>query len=361
LTLGVFFGGRSAEHEVSIVSARSVVTAVDRERFDPVLVGIDREGRWFVHDDATFGRIKEVEGSGLGGEVVLVRHGGTCKLIDPQNPQGIGRKLDVVFPVLHGTYGEDGTIQGLLDFIDLPYVGAGVIGSAIGMDKDVQKRLLRAAGIPVVDFEVVTRREWETDRAGACARIERLGSPVFVKPANLGSSVGISRAHGAGELDAAMKEAFLYDLKIVVEREVKAREIECSVMGNDDPQASLPGEIVPGEEFYSYEDKYGSKSTARLLIPAPLPEGVIATLRSLAVRAYRAIECTGMARVDFFLERDSEQLYVNELNTIPGFTSISMYPKMWEATGLPFAALITRLIDLAIERHAARAALTLRP
>jgi D-alanine-D-alanine ligase len=361
LTLGVFFGGRSAEHEISIVSARSVVAAVDRERFDPVLVGIDRQGRWFLHDEATFGRMKEVDGSGLGGEVVLVRHGGVCKLIDPESPRNDGRKLDVVFPVLHGTFGEDGTIQGLLDFIDLPYVGAGVIGSAVGMDKDVQKRLLRAAGVPVVDFEAVTRREWETDRDAARARIERLGSPVFVKPANLGSSVGISRARGAAELDAAMQEAFLYDLKVVVEREVKAREIECSVLGNDDPQASLPGEIVPGEEFYSYDDKYSAKSTARLLIPAPLPEALTASLRSLAVRAYRVTECLGMARVDFFLERDGERLYVNELNTIPGFTSISMYPKMWEATGLSFAALVTRLIELALERHAARAALKLRP
>jgi D-alanine-D-alanine ligase len=262
---------------------------------------------------------------------------------------------------LHGTFGEDGTIQGLLDFIGLPYVGAGVIGSAIGMDKDVQKRLLRAAGVPVVDFDVVTRREWDEDRAGARARVARLGGPLFVKPANLGSSVGISRARGEGELDAAMNEAFRYDRKVVVEREVRAREIECSVLGNEDPQASLPGEIVAGEEFYSYEAKYSSKSTARLLIPAPLSERLVEELRSLAVRAYRTIECVGMARVDFFLERDSERLYVNELNTIPGFTSISMYPKLWEASGVSFTQLVTRLIELAIERHAARAALELRP
>jgi D-alanine-D-alanine ligase len=356
LAVGVLFGGRSAEHEISIVSARAVVEALDRGRFEPVLVGIARDGRWFLHDEDGLRRMTEVSAAG-GREVFLAPGAGEGRLI-AIGGQPNGRRLDAVFPVLHGTFGEDGTIQGLLDLVDLPYVGAGVIGSAIGMDKDVQKRLLRAAGVPVVDFVVVTRREWDEERERCRDRIAGLGDCAFVKPANLGSSVGISRARSAAEIDAAMQEAFRFDRKVVVERELSGREIECSVLGNEEPQASLPGEIVPGEDFYSYAAKYGAESTARLVIPAPLGEAAVEAVRSLAVRAFRVLECTGMARVDFFVVGDGEAIYVNELNTIPGFTSISMYPKLWEASGLPFRQLVTRLIELAIERQAARRALS---
>jgi D-alanine-D-alanine ligase len=262
--------------------------------------------------------------------------------------------LDVVFPLLHGPYGEDGTIQGLLDMLDVAYVGVGVLGAAVCMDKDVCKRLLRDAGIPVVPFEVVTARRWASEPAAVRAAAARLGSPLFVKPASLGSSLGVERVATPAELDAAIARALALDRKILIERGIDGREIECAVLGNDDPQVSVPGEIVPGEAFYSFADKYAADSQARLLIPAPLADEVRDTVRHLARRAFVALECSGMARVDFFLERATEQLYVNELNTIPGFTSISMYPKLWEASGLSGRALVTRLIELGLERHAAR-------
>ncbi len=263
-------------------------------------------------------------------------------------------RIDVVFPALHGTYGEDGTIQGLLDMANLPYVGAGVLGSSVGMDKDVMKRLLQHAGLPIVDFLVVLDHQWQARKQAIRKDIEsQLGYPCFVKPANLGSSVGISKVKNAAALDAAMDLAAQYDRKIIIEKGLEVREIECSVLGNDDPLASLPGEIVPSHEFYDYEAKYLDESS-RLLIPAPLEESQTNAIQELAIRTFLVTECSGLARVDFFLEKKTNLIYVNEINTLPGFTSISMYPKLWQATGLGYVELIDRLIQLAIERHQAR-------
>jgi len=269
----------------------------------------------------------------------------------PGTPLG---KLDVIFPVLHGPYGEDGTVQGLLELADIPYVGAGVLGSAVGMDKDVQKRLLRGAGVPVVPFVVTTRARWSADAVTVSAQACGLGLPLFVKPANLGSSVGITKVKAVDDLAAAVANALDYDNKVLIEKGIDAREIECAVLGNEDAQASVPGEICPKAEFYSYEAKYVDENGATLLIPAPLTEAEATTVRKLAVQVFQLLDCAGMARVDFFLERGTGQWYVNELNSIPGFTTISMYPKLWEASGLPYRELIGRLIDLALERHAQR-------
>jgi D-alanine-D-alanine ligase len=260
-------------------------------------------------------------------------------------------EVDVIFPVLHGTFGEDGTIQGLLELADVPYVGAGVLASAAGMDKDVMKRLFRDAGLPVAPWEMVLRSEWEDDPAGVRSKIKkRLRFPLFVKPANLGSSVGITKVHSPEEFQTAMDLAAKYDRKILVEKAVNAREIECAVLGNDKPEASLPGEIVPVNEFYDYEAKY-IKEGSKLLIPARLSRRQIKRVQELAVRAFKAIDCAGMGRVDFLLDRKNGKLFLLEINTIPGFTSISMYPKLWEATGVPYSKLLDRLVDLALERH----------
>jgi D-alanine-D-alanine ligase len=348
------FGGRSGEHPISIRSSRYVVDSLDRDRFELVLVGIDRAGGWHLCSEDRYRQLgQELTATGCTA-VVPVPRGGRCGLLSPQNPSEILPDLDVVFPLLHGAYGEDGTIQGLLDMLDVAYVGVGVLGGAVCMDKDVCKRLLRDAGIPVVPFEVATARRWACEPAAVRAAAARLGSPLFVKPANLGSSLGVEQVATPDELDAAIGRALALDTKILIERAIDGREIECAVLGNDDPQVSVPGEIVPGEAFYSFEDKYAADSQARLLIPAPLSDEVRDNVRHLAARAFAALECSGMARVDFFLERGTEQLYVNELNTIPGFTSISMYPKLWEASGLSGCALVSRLIELAFERHAAR-------
>jgi len=352
--VGVIFGGRSGEHPISIRSSRYVVDSLDRDRFELVLVGIDRAGGWHLCSEPAYRALNQ-ELTGIGTTpVVPVPRSGRCGLLDPSNPRQALPELDVVFPILHGPYGEDGTIQGLLEMLDVAYVGVGVLGAAVCMDKDVGKRLLREAGIPVVPCEVVTGRRWAREPAAVRAAAARLGSPLFVKPASLGSSLGVTKVSTPAELDAAVELALSLDDKILIERGVDGREIECAVLGNDDPQASVPGEIEPGATFYSYDDKYAADSQARLLIPAPLADAQRKTVRDLAVRAFRALECSGMARVDFFLERGSERLYVNELNTIPGFTSISMYPKLWEASGLSGSALVTRLIELALERHAAR-------
>jgi D-alanine-D-alanine ligase len=317
-TVAVIYGGRSGEHEISIRSARSVLAGLDRTRYEPVEFFITQEGKWEPR---------------------------------PILPEpGANAGIDVVFPVLHGTFGEDGTIQGLLELADLAYVGAGVLASAAGMDKDVMKRLWREGGLPVVEWRVVAR-----GRIGEVAP-ESFTYPLFVKPANLGSSVGISKVHGPSELGPALELAARYDRKIVVERAVDAREIECSVLGNEQPVASLPCEILPSREFYDYEDKY-LLDRAEFRVPAELSADQTERVRSLALAGYRALECEGMARVDFLLDRRTGELYLNEINTIPGFTSISMYPKMWEASGLPFAALLDRLIELALERHAAKRAL----
>ncbi len=352
--IGVIFGGRSGEHPISIRSSRYVVDSLDRDRFELTLVGIDRAGSWHLCSEARYRAIEqEVTASGTT-PVVPVPREGRCGLVDPRNPAQTVPDLDVVFPVLHGSYGEDGTIQGLLDMLDVPYVGVGVLGAAVCMDKDVCKRLLRDAGLPVVPFEVVTARRWAREPAAVRAAAAVLGSPLFVKPASLGSSLGVSKVATAAALDSAVERALSMDAKILIERGIAGREIECAVLGNDEPQASIPGEIVPGEAFYSFDDKYAASSQAGLLIPAPLAHRLSDAVRDLAVRAFRTLECSGMARVDFFLEEGTEWLYINELNTIPGFTSISMYPKLWQASGLSGPALVTRLIELALERHATR-------
>lgn len=361
IRVGLIFGGRSAEHEISIRSARSIVAAIDRTRFDVTLIGIDRTGTWHLHTEQSLAGLTEDAGQDGAAEVIPAPHSGALGLLDVRHPERPTPALDVVFPVVHGTFGEDGTLQGLLEMIGLPYVGAGVLGSAIGMDKDVQKRLLHAAALPVVPWTVTTQHEWDRHAGTVSQRALNLRLPLFVKPANMGSSIGISKVSDAAALPAAVATALAYDTKIVIEQGVDAREIECSVLGNEDPCASVPGEIVPGETFYSYEDKYRGDSKAALVVPARLSTEIAETVRSLAVRTFQVLELAGMARVDFFLDRQTNQLSINEVNTLPGFTAISMYPKLWEASGLSYPALITRLVELALDRHAIRTRLRNRP
>jgi D-alanine-D-alanine ligase len=352
----VLFGGRSAEHEVSVVSARSVIDALDPDRYEAVAIGVTKDGRWHLvaggpralSAGARPGGLPAV-GVGAGPEVALDQDPGAQALVAAD---GVRTEIDVVFPVMHGPFGEDGSIQGFLEMAGVPYVGAGVLGSAVGMDKAVQKVLFRAAGIPVVDHEVVHEREWEEDPEAVEARAEHLGYPLFSKPATLGSSVGVVKVDGPGGLRAALEEAFRYGRKGVLEKAVDGpREVEVAVLGNEDPVASIAGEIVTrGHAFYDYEAKYLDEHGAELLIPAPLDEVTHAEVRRLAVGAFRAAECSGMARVDFFV-RPTGEVLLNEINTIPGFTQISMYPKLWEASGVPYMELIDRLVELAIERH----------
>ena len=366
IRLGVLFGGRSGEHEVSLTSAAAVMKALDPEKYEIVPVGITREGRWRVGPKA-FGLLTEATEENLARrtaslQTVLEEGRAVTPSVDPTGPKLLPLakssgavdarpEVDVIFPVLHGTFGEDGTIQGLLELADVPYVGAGVLASAAGMDKDVMKRLFRDAGLPVVPWELVLRTEWENDPAGVRRKIEkRLRYPMFIKPANLGSSVGITKVHLREEFQAGMDLAAQFDRKILVERAVDAREIEGAVLGNDQPEASLPGEIVPVNEFYDYEAKY-VKAGSELKIPARLSPRQIKRVQELAVRAFKAIDCAGMGRVDFLLDRKSGKLFVLEINTIPGFTSISMYPKLWEASGVPYSELLDRLVELALERH----------
>ncbi|MBS1789868.1 MAG: D-alanine--D-alanine ligase [Acidobacteria bacterium] len=354
LRVGVIFGGRSGEHEVSLRSAESIINALDREKYEIVPIAITKSGKWLASSEATNLLPSAVMESanqhvaifGDPTERGLARFGGEGKT-DKRD------KLDVVFPVLHGTYGEDGTIQGLLEMADVPYVGCGVLGSAAGMDKVVMKRLFREAGLPIVEFTYFLRSQWEADPLLVEMRIAaEIGFPCFVKPANLGSSVGISKATDAKSLNEAIALAAKYDRKIVVERGVDAREIEVSVLGNDQPVASLPGEIVPQTaEFYDYQAKYISADGARLEIPAKLSKEQTEEIQQLAVRAFQAIDGAGLGRVDFFLEKQTGKLLLNEINTMPGFTSISMYPKLWEVSGLGYSQLIDRLIELAFERH----------
>ena len=366
IRLGVLFGGRSGEHEVSLTSAAAVMKALDPEKYELVPVGITPEGRWRVGSKA-LGLLAGAAGDNLAQrtaplQTVLEEGRAVTPSVDPTGPKLLPLakssgavtsrpEVDVIFPVLHGTFGEDGTIQGLLELADVPYVGAGVLASAAGMDKDVMKRLFRDAGLPVVPWEMVLRREWEDDPGGVRRKVKkRLRFPLFVKPANLGSSVGITKVHSPEEFQAGMDLAAQYDRKILVEKAVDAREIECAVLGNDQPEASLPGEIVPVNEFYDYEAKY-VKEGSKLLIPARLSRRQIKRVRELAVRGFKAIDCAGMGRVDFLLDRKNGKLFLLEINTIPGFTSISMYPKLWEATGVPYTKLLDRLVELAIERH----------
>ncbi len=348
LRVGVLFGGRSGEHEVSLASAASVIRGLDPEKYEAVLIGISKDGRWLAGAGAQK-MLPEVLKSGQ--SVVLPADPNVAALMPMGESRGGALHVDVVFPVLHGTFGEDGTVQGLLDLAGLPYVGAGVLGSSVGMDKDVQKRLYKQAGIPVGDFLAVPRAEWEKSRAKVLRAVEKkFRFPLFVKPATLGSSVGMTKVHNRAELPAALDLAAEFALKIIVERAIEGREIEVSVLGNADPKASVPGEIVPHREFYDYAAKYLEEGT-RLLIPAPLKPAQVRRFQDYAVRGFLAIECAGMARVDFFLERRTGRIYLNEINTIPGFTSISMYPKLWEASGIPFGKLVDRLIELALELH----------
>ena len=356
--VAVLFGGRSSEHEISCLSARSVIDALDPKTTDVIPIGIARDGRWHVLPGppalpGESGRMPEVEsGDGVIARLAEDNAGHPALVL----ADGSRADFDVVFPVLHGPRGEDGAVQGLLELAGVPYVGAGVLGSALGMDKAIQKALWTAAGLPVVPHVAVLEHEWRDDPEGVAGRIAVLGFPVFTKPASLGSSVGISKVADMAGLDEGMEEVFRYERKAVVERGiVPVREIECAVLGNDDPVASVCGEIVPrGHAFYDYEAKYLDEAGADLRIPASLGPALASRVQRLAVAAFTTIACAGMARVDMFV-RD-EDVWINEINTIPGFTSISMYPKLWEASGLPYAALVQRLLDLAVERHEAERA-----
>jgi D-alanine-D-alanine ligase len=359
----VLFGGRSGEHEVSLQSARAVMAALTAGGHEVIPVGITRTGRFLMGGDP----LQALSSGDLSGEqpmTMLPQPGGTglvpvtggqeSPAINHGRPVPSGTSFDVVFPVLHGTFGEDGTVQGLFDLAAVAYAGAGVLGSALGMDKVIQKTLWRGMGLPVVDFSSLTRREFERDPEGALDRIEReLGYPCFTKPANLGSSVGVNKAHGRAELRAGLDEAARYDAKLLVERGLDARELECGVLGNDQPAASIVGEILPGAEFYDYRAKY-LDGGSRALIPADIPAELAAEVQRMAVAAFKAVDAAGLARVDFFLERGTGRLYLNEINTMPGFTEISMYPKLWEASGLSFSDLVSRIAELGIERHAER-------
>jgi D-alanine-D-alanine ligase len=365
LRVGVLFGGRSGEHEVSLLSAASILKAIDRGKFDVVPIGITKDGHWLAAGEATnllegnsvvARRLRAGDPQATPGAKLL--HDGMPTLMAPMpGPQGPeGKAIDVVFPVLHGTFGEDGTIQGLFELAGIAYVGSGVLGSSAGMDKDVMKRLFAQAGLPIVKHLTLLRADWETSPRKAVARVEAaLKYPVFVKPANLGSSVGISKAHDRSELGPALDLAARYDRKLVVEQGVggtksKARELEVAVLGNDDPKASVVGEIIPGKEFYDYEAKYLSEGSVPV-IPARISRAESKQIRDMAVAAFRACDLAGLARVDFLMEPDGKRrIFLNEVNTLPGFTQISMYPKLWEATGIPYKDLITRLIELALER-----------
>ncbi len=379
IRVGVLFGGRSGEHEVSLLSAASVLDAIDKDKYEVVPIGITKEGRWIssahaerlLQGDPMHAPRPLRAGDPETTPAAAVLAKGEAIVVPPVPGHELApfeadvphRRLedraidvDIIFPVLHGTFGEDGTIQGLLELADIPYVGAGVLGSAAGMDKDVMKRLFRDAGLPIVKHVTVLRSEWEQDPQSIRRTIEKaLKYPVFVKPANLGSSVGITKVHGRNELAGAMNDAAQFDRKIIVEAGVggkrKAREIECSVLGNDAPIASVPGEVVPGKEFYDYAAKYLDEGS-ELLIPAPLTKAQTRKVQQLAVRSFLAVDCSGLGRVDFLMDPATEKIYVNEINTMPGFTAISMYPKLWAATGISYSELIDRLIQLGFERHA---------
>jgi D-alanine-D-alanine ligase len=381
LKVGILFGGRSGEHEISLLSAASVFKAIDQDKYEVVPIGITKDGRWLTLAAAErllTGKPLEQERQLRAGDpeatsAAAVLQNGEAIVVPPE-PHKPGTSMtpfqsnaparrasdrainvDIIFPVLHGTFGEDGTIQGLLELADIPYVGAGVLGSAAGMDKDIMKSLFRAAGLPIVKHVTILRSEWESSPKKTQKLIEsKLRYPVFVKPANLGSSVGISKARDRKELGPAIEEAAKFDRKIVIEEGVgkkhKAREIECSVLGNDQPAASVPGEIVPSTEFYDYSAKYLDEGS-QLIIPAKLAKSETKKVQQLAVAAFCAVDCSGLARVDFLMDPKSRKIYLNEINTMPGFTSISMYPKLWTATGVTYPELIDRLIQLGLERH----------
>jgi D-alanine-D-alanine ligase len=352
LTIGILCGGKSAEHEVSLQSAKNIYDAIDRERYNPILIGINKTGKWLLDESRNGNLIRnagdpknihlgEPGEGGEGKEVALVPASG-----GQLSGAGLLPKLDAVFPILHGPFGEDGTVQGLLKCAGLPFVGAGVLGSAVSMDKDVMKRLLRDGGVPIGKFLAVNNSGGAPSFADAALA---LGQPVFVKPANMGSSIGVSKVNDEAAYRAALAQAFRYDTKVILEENIPGRELECSVLGNEAPAASLPGEIRAARDFYSYKAKYIDPDGAVLDIPAKLPEALTGTVQSLAIKTFQVLECRGLARVDFFLKENGEVL-VNEINTMPGFTNISMYPKLWEASGVPYSELIHRLICFAIEQ-----------
>jgi len=357
LKIGLIFGGRSGEHQISLLSAQGVMGAIDREKYEIVPIGITKEGRWLAAGDP-MKALTSGEAAESNPAVLLAEPSqrGLMRLEDREQERALKAievsQIDVAFPILHGPYGEDGTVQGLLELAGIPYVGAGVLASAVGMDKVIFKDVARAHGLPVPAYLAVKRKEWEQEPEQAVARAEaEIGYPCFVKPANLGSSVGITKVHDRAELYLALAEAARYDRRLLVEAAIDAREIEVSVLGNDEPIASVPGEIVPSREFYDYAAKY-LDAESELLIPAPIPPETAERVRELAVKAYLAIDCAGMARADFLLDRQTGEVYLNEVNTLPGFTPISMYPKLWEATGISYPELIDRLVQLALERHA---------
>jgi D-alanine-D-alanine ligase len=364
LRVGVIFGGRSGEHEVSLISAKGIMNAMDKEKYVIIPIGITKEGRWLTSGDPmkllqsplAKGVGEQDERSPEQSEGAEVEERGLVPTdrrdLVPGTREAGFPQVDVVFPVLHGPFGEDGTVQGLLELADIPYVGAGVLGSALGMDKIAMKAIFRSYGLPVVEHLALKRKDWERDPEAMMELIEReIGYPCFIKPANLGSSVGVTKVHDRSELAPALSLAARYDRKMLAERAVNAREIEVSVLGNDDPIASVPGEIVPCREFYDYVAKY-IDDRSKLIIPADLPPELTRRIQELAIAAFLAVDCAGMARVDFLLDKDTGELYIGELNTIPGFTPISMYPKLWEASGISYSELIDRLIQLALERYA---------
>ena len=345
LHVAVLFGGRSGEHEVSLMSARSVLSVLDPAKYEVTQIGITHEGKWLTGQDV-IGKFENGKRNGLEHFILSP---------DPSDATRHPSPVDVFFPVLHGTFGEDGTIQGLFELADVAYVGAGVVGSSVGMDKGVFKDVMIANNIPVVDTMLVLRDEIEKDMVSVIERAERLGEySLFTKPANLGSSVGVTKCSNRSDLQEGLMEAASFDRRVLIQKGIRnAREIEVSVLGNDDPIASVCGEVLPSRDFYSYESKYVD-GTSGLVIPAGLPDEISECIRQYAVRAYKAIDCAGMARVDFFVEKETNRVYLNELNSIPGFTKISMYPKLWEASGLPYPNLVDRLIELAMERKAER-------
>jgi len=351
INIGLVFGGRSGEHEVSLQSAKSIYEALDKDKYNVFLIGIDKQGHWLLGNPANY--LLNAQNPKLialnrssATSIVPVNKTDSSEIISLQSGKELA-KIDVFFPIIHGTYGEDGSLQGMLEILNCAYVGSGVIGSALGMDKDIQKRLLSLAGINVACFMTIMKSQYS--KSSLDKIVQKFSLPVFVKPANLGSSVGISKAHNLKELEKAIIDAFKYDTKIMVEEYIKGREIECSVLGNNEPVASVPGEVISNHEFYSYEAKYIDENGAGLKIPADLPEKVVKEVQQTAVKTFLTLECYGFARVDFFLTANNK-LYVNEINTIPGFTKISMFPKLFGASGIPYSELLNKLINLALDK-----------
>jgi D-alanine-D-alanine ligase len=357
LRIGLIFGGRSGEHEISLLSARSILAALDPEKYTITQIGITHDGSWLVGENVLDAMSQENYGSLTPGalladpshkDLYAIHSGQSGMMLEALT------ELDLAYPVLHGTFGEDGTIQGLFEMANLAYVGSGVVGSAVGMDKGIFKDVMRANGIPVPESVLILRSEIERDLNQAIAKAEEVANyPLFVKPCNLGSSVGVTKCHRRSDLLEGLQDAARYDRRILVERAINAHEVECSVLGNENPQASVPGEVIPSREFYSYEAKY-LDGTSGLLIPAPIPDTVKQEIQSLAIRAFVATDCAGLARVDFLVDKQTSQVYLMEINTLPGFTNISMYPKLWVASGIPYSELVDRLIALALERRSER-------